>query len=235
MIRIAHRGIDCKYPENSLENLELAFQSDCDAVEIDLRSTKDGQLFIHHDGVWHKNGRFIFAKDETWDMINSPECAPQKNNIFGKIPTFTDVYSLFKQSNKSLFLEIKSHFGSLKTIDLLLEFFKGKSTKNIFISSFSLPYLRRFDAERQDFVMAKIGEKFYCKNLEKTDDFVSQIHFKGNLLNEKRMDCFHRRGWDVFAWTINEKEEFQRMENLGVKGIFTDNLDGLNQYLSGKK
>jgi len=235
MIRIAHRGIDCKYPQNSLENLELAFQSDCDAVEIDVRSTKDGQLLIHHDGFWLYNGRFISAKNEIWDTIRDPQFAPQKDGVIGTIPTFADVYSLFKQSNKLLFLEMKSYDASLRGVDLLTEFLQGESSENIIISSFSLAFLRRFRERRKDFVFAKVGQRFVQCRMDSMDFPVQQIHFSGECLTEERMKYFTQRGLEVYAWTINNAEDFRRMEDLGVRGIFTDNLDGLNRYLGSKQ
>lgn len=48
---IAHRGNHAKVPENTLEAVKAAVKSGADYVEIDLRTTKDGYLVIHHDGT----------------------------------------------------------------------------------------------------------------------------------------------------------------------------------------
>jgi len=231
MIRIAHRGIDCEYPENTLENLELAFQSNCDAVEIDLRSTKDGKIFISHDGFWRRDGRFIDSYFLTGEVVRRSEIVPTKNGVIGTIPYFEEVYSIFRKSNKILIAEIKYENINLRILDLFFDFFKGKSSENIIVSSFSLALLRKFREHRKDFILAKTGQRFNKYWMDKIDVPFQQFHFRGDLLDEERMDYFHRRGWDVYAWTVNEEIEFRRMENLGVKGIFTDNLDGLNQYL----
>ncbi|MCU1322224.1 MAG: glycerophosphoryl diester phosphodiesterase protein [Acidobacteriaceae bacterium] len=45
----AHRGYWLNYPENSIIALDQAFQAGIEIIEIDLRTTSDGQLVISHD------------------------------------------------------------------------------------------------------------------------------------------------------------------------------------------
>jgi len=46
---IAHRGASLERPENSLESLTHGARLGADAVECDVRATKDGQYVIFHD------------------------------------------------------------------------------------------------------------------------------------------------------------------------------------------
>jgi glycerophosphoryl diester phosphodiesterase len=46
---IAHRGNKARYPENTLLALEDAVELGVDALEVDARLTRDGQLVIFHD------------------------------------------------------------------------------------------------------------------------------------------------------------------------------------------
>ncbi len=46
---VAHRGIWCHAPENSLLAVERAIAAGYDAVEIDIRRSADGGLFLLHD------------------------------------------------------------------------------------------------------------------------------------------------------------------------------------------
>lgn len=45
-----HRTANKDVPENTLESLEQATLSGCDAIEIDVRRTMDGVLILNHDG-----------------------------------------------------------------------------------------------------------------------------------------------------------------------------------------
>lgn len=46
---VAHRGIWRNAPENSLLAVERAIEAGCDVVEIDIRGSSDGGLFLLHD------------------------------------------------------------------------------------------------------------------------------------------------------------------------------------------
>ncbi len=46
---IAHRGASRAAPENTVEAFALAVAMGADAVELDVRRTRDGQLVVHHD------------------------------------------------------------------------------------------------------------------------------------------------------------------------------------------
>ena len=46
---IAHRGASYKAPENTLAAYRLAWKLNSDAIEIDIRRTKDGFLVCSHD------------------------------------------------------------------------------------------------------------------------------------------------------------------------------------------
>ena len=47
----AHRGARSLAPENSLPAIEKALEIGCDGVEVDIRSTKDGELVLLHDAT----------------------------------------------------------------------------------------------------------------------------------------------------------------------------------------
>lgn len=48
---IAHRAAHREHPENSLPAIEAAIALGCDYVELDVRTTIDGHLILHHDAT----------------------------------------------------------------------------------------------------------------------------------------------------------------------------------------
>ncbi len=46
---MAHRGASADAPENTLEAFHLAVQQGCDAFELDVRLTRDGEAVLMHD------------------------------------------------------------------------------------------------------------------------------------------------------------------------------------------
>ena len=49
MLRIGHRGARAYAPENTLASFKKAIEIGVDAVELDVRKTKDNQLVVIHD------------------------------------------------------------------------------------------------------------------------------------------------------------------------------------------
>ena len=56
-LRIAHRGIPGRAPENSLRGFMLAMTLGADMVETDVRTTADGALVLAHDDVLEGPGQ----------------------------------------------------------------------------------------------------------------------------------------------------------------------------------
>ncbi|MGQ9690287.1 MAG: glycerophosphodiester phosphodiesterase [Thermoproteota archaeon] len=49
MLKIGHRGAKFYEPENTLRSFRKALELGVDAVELDMRRTKDGELVVIHD------------------------------------------------------------------------------------------------------------------------------------------------------------------------------------------
>jgi glycerophosphoryl diester phosphodiesterase len=49
MLRIGHRGAKAYAPENTLASFRKALEIGVDAVELDVRKTKDNELVVIHD------------------------------------------------------------------------------------------------------------------------------------------------------------------------------------------
>lgn len=61
---IAHRGGSGHHLENTLPAFEHAVRSGCDAAELDVHLTQDGQLVVHHNG--RLNHQYTRAPDGRW-------------------------------------------------------------------------------------------------------------------------------------------------------------------------
>ncbi|GAA3096081.1 glycerophosphodiester phosphodiesterase family protein [Rhizobium viscosum] len=68
---VAHRGIWCDAPENSLVAIEAAIRAGCNVVEIDVRRSADGGLFLLHDGTLQR----MAGIDEAPEALSSARLA----------------------------------------------------------------------------------------------------------------------------------------------------------------
>ena len=58
--------------------------------------------------------------------------------------------------------------------------------------------------------------------------------YKIELLNKRHIDFLKSLNIKVIAWTINDTNEINRLIDLGVDGIMTDNISVLKEILVKK-
>jgi glycerophosphoryl diester phosphodiesterase len=98
-IVIAHRGEHVIYPENTLTAYAEAIKNEADYVEIDLRTTKDGQLVSMHDATVNRmtEGKGNVS-DLTLDEIKQLHVKSRDSidKTVYRIPTFEEILKLCK-------------------------------------------------------------------------------------------------------------------------------------------
>ena len=62
-------------------------------------------------------------------------------------------------------------------------------------------------------------------DVSRLDVFSVNVMFKN--LTKEYVDEAHSKGLKVFAYTVNEKEDIEKVKSIGVDGIFTDYPDRL--------
>ena len=125
---IAHRGASSKAPENTLAAYDLAWELGSDAIEIDLRKTKDSFLVCSHDNNLNRvssNKKSISSM--LLSEINEIDVGSWKSSKFKseRVPLLSKVLSVIPEGKK-VFLEIK---GGLKEIDELISIVKKSKLK----------------------------------------------------------------------------------------------------------
>ena len=114
-IVISHRGDHVKYPENTLEGYAEAIKNEADYVEIDLRTTKDGELVSMHDGTVN---RMTEGKGNVKDMtLAEIEQLHVKNRdsldkAFYRVPTFKQILEACKDKIY-IYIDFKNADASL--------------------------------------------------------------------------------------------------------------------------
>jgi len=114
MLKIGHRGARAYEPENTLRSFKRAIELGVDAVEFDVRKTKDNELVIIHNSNVNKttNGTGT-VNDLTLKQIKS--FVTDKGE---QIPTLEEVLD-FVSNRVKLFVEIKETGIEKKVLDLI--------------------------------------------------------------------------------------------------------------------
>ncbi len=126
MMIFAHRGYSLKYPENTLTAFKKAFEIGADGIELDVRLSKDGKIYVFHDkdmlrifGVDKKGRELLFEEIESFRYRG--ERVPSLEEVLDIIPT-----------GKWVIVEIKEFDAGEIAVQLVIE--KGLKDRAIFSS-----------------------------------------------------------------------------------------------------
>ncbi|MEE4607015.1 MAG: glycerophosphodiester phosphodiesterase [Desulfobacteraceae bacterium] len=248
---IAHRGGPSLGPESTLYTFRKAVKLGVDVLEMDVRSTRDGQLIILHDDTVSRttnatgpaqNYTLVDLKKldaaHRWSPDNG-QTFPLRNKGV-QIPTLSEVFEAFPQTK--LNLEIKEARSS--TIPSLCRLIRDhQMTSNVVVASFDTDSLKEFrrlcpqvatSAGASEARLFFGLQKAYLEAAYSPDAQVLQVpEALGDLriVDKRFIDAAHARNMRVQVWLVNDVRSMQRLLELGVDGIMTDYPQRLMEVL----
>jgi glycerophosphoryl diester phosphodiesterase len=217
MLRIGHRGARAYEPENTLRSFGKALELGVDAIEFDIRKTKDTQLVVIHDAdVKRTTGDKGLVADLTLKEIKALNTEKSE-----KIPTLEEALDFIDKKARTL-IELKEQGIEEKVLSVLRS---KKLEKNAVIISFleeALATTRELNPEIETgLIYAKHPHPEKTALELKANYLISLYRFTHTANVEKA----HKNGLKVIVWTINTKEEAEEYAKKGVDGIASDKPD----------
>lgn len=242
---IAHRGESYDAPENTLAAVNLAWERGADAVEIDIRLSKDNKIVVVHDKTTNRIGnRNKKVKKQTLFELRELDFGSWKSDKYAneKIPTLEEMFETVP-SGKKMIVEIKS---SEKIIPYLIEDIKNSSleSQQIEIISFKynvvekvknkfpelkVLYLIDLDYTWMTKVFSLPAEKLIEKVKNANLDGINA--WAGNLLDEKFALTIKWADLLLYTWTVNDLEKAKTLTSWHVDAITTDKAQWLKEEL----
>ena len=217
MLKIGHRGARAYEPENTLASFRRAIELGVDAVELDVRKTRDNELVVIHNADVNKT-------TEGNGPVNSFTLEEIKKFVTEKgehIPTLEEVFDAVGKRVKIL-VELKEEGTEEKVIELIR---RKKLMDDVILISFHddvLKKLRELD-DKVTLGLIYVRHKNPIKSaLELKAEYLLPLYRFTHSANVKKA---HEAGLKVIVWTINTKEEAIEYKKKGVDGIATDRPD----------
>ncbi len=219
---VAHRGASGEYPENTLLAFERGLEQGADAIEFDVRVTREGIPVVIHDGT----------VDRTADGTGEVDCLSCHDvcsfdlGAGQKIPTLEHVFESFP--GVPMIIEIKEEAASEPTLRTIERCGVAKRT---LVGSFDHGALKPFrkaaidcSASRRDstifWLAARLGWAMrgrgygaFTVPAQRGAVRVVDVHFTS--LAAKRAKPVH-------VWTIDARSDAMKLRALGVAGIITN-------------
>lgn len=238
---IAHKGAAGQAPENTIAAFQKALDLGVDMIELDVRHTKDEEIIVFHDQTLDRttNGTGD-VHDYTLEEIKQLDAGSWFDSKFSdqKVPTLKEVLDLIDGKCKVL-IEIKHmdhphyHDFSEKLIDVIRE--EKNGFEWCILQSYENSYLEEAHAydERVQTKQVIIGEDsapliaFYVETRmhlgrsEKSEQ-MKALNPHYTTLSPRRVFRMHARGYKVYAYPVNERDDMIKLLNMGVDGLITD-------------
>lgn len=229
-----HRGCPGLAPENTLSSFQKALDCGLPGVELDVQICATGELLVYHDTNLQRttgfNGKLV---DHDFSQIRSLDNGSFFSPRFAgeKIPLLDEVFTLLG-SRVYYDIELKADDITArgleeKTLEMIRDF---HLEKRVLISSFNPLCLRRFSRMAPDIPLFLIYSNtedvpFYLRKGEgRYLAPVRGIKPENTLLDEKLYNRFSRK-YSLMTWTVDDRNEYNRVIDLGVEGICTNRGD----------
>lgn len=143
---IPHRGGSNIVPENTLHGLQMVISEGFTHFETDLRMSKDGEIFLHHDDSFNRTtdveGK---VKDFNWSEIKTINAGYKfynSNNLQGNTTSFVRLEDALLMSQVLKFnLDLKETGLAKKVVEIVLSL---NAQNRVLVSSFSPSRLDEF-------------------------------------------------------------------------------------------
>jgi len=242
---IAHRGESYDAPENTHASINLAWERDDDAVEIDIRLTKDkGIVVIHDKTTLRTGGRFNKISTSNYSELVKVNVGKYKGKRWEneKIPLLDKVLESMPK-HKYLFVEIKSSAKIIKPLQKLINQKKIKTSQIKFIG-FDIDTMISLKKTLPEFESYWIAQgKDYKKraNLEETIRKCKSAGLNGLDVEEKKylskevIQTVKDSRLTIYTWTVDDPLRAKQLFNDGIDGITTNKAYWIkNQFKEAK-
>lgn len=221
---IAHRGASYIAPENTLASVRLAYELGADAAEVDVYLSADHYVMVNHDKTTRRTSagqyNYNIAKTDA-ATLNQVDVGTWKDPKYAceTLPYLRDVLALVPQG-KQLVVEIKCGPEIIPALTKVINE-SAKIEQCLFISfswkTICAVHTAFPDNECYYLKMMKPGLKSKMKKA--AAEGLSGVNLYHKIIDKKISAYAESLGLDLFCWTVDEPDDFRRMEQLGVVGL----------------
>lgn len=225
LLIVGHRGAMAHLPENSLAAYALAEQVGVDEIELDVRVSADGELFLLHDATLDRTAGDDSARGR--GPVAELTLAELQDVVLDSGRGVVTLAEMYDATSTFIQLEIKDP----ATLPFLARFFESRP------ADAARTALAGFDADavrRAGELMPHIGRQIIVSDLAKAEEFEGGLwglleHTGANRfacgfpgLTPELVDQLHERGVEVHVWPMRSIDDMRRALALGADGTTSD-------------
>jgi glycerophosphoryl diester phosphodiesterase len=206
---IAHRGASGREFENSRAAFTRALELSADGVELDVHSTEDGIILVHHDAELPGFGPIGHLQYTAVLQSRLPNGET--------IPTLPEVLNLL--GDLDVYIEVKTLAATFD--DALLSVLdEGPAPGRYAVHSFDHRIVARLGTKRPNLPRGILLSSYPLDPIPLLTAAGARTLWQDQRLIDKAMvDSVHAAGSRIIAWTVNQPQDATRLARLGVDGL----------------
>lgn len=227
-LMIAHRGLSGIELENTNAAFIAAGNRSHFGIETDTHVTKDGKFVIIHDDNTDRVSSVDAVIEETdFETLRSIRLCHNGDNTRPelRIPTLKEYINNCKRYDKVAVLEIKNQMTRENIADMINEIKECEYLDKMIYISFAfdnLVYVREILPEANVQFLVDDYDKGVLDSIVE-HDFDLDIRYTS--LTKEIVDELHSNGRKINCWTVNEKEDAERLIDWGIDFITSNILE----------
>lgn len=214
-LKIGHRGARAYEIENTLGSFRKAIELGVNAVELDVRQSRDSRLIISHDDTLKK----VYGKDLS---VHEATLMELKEETEDRIATLEEALHFLDKKVEKILVELKEAGYEKRVLSAIR---KEKLKERVIVVSFheeALAHVREIDKEIETgLIYAKFRNPMGAA-LTLNARYLLPLY---RFAHASDVEKAHKNNLKVIVWTINTQEEMREYVAKGVDGIATDKPD----------
>jgi glycerophosphoryl diester phosphodiesterase len=219
---IAHRGAAGAAPENTMASFERAIADGTDYVELDVQENADGEVVVIHDSDLMKIGGVnLKIWDATGEQLRDIDVGSWFSPEFSgeRVPTLEQVLELCK-GRARVNIELKYYGRDESLEERVVEIVERTGMESqIVVMSLKYGGVQRVRQLRPNWTLGLLTAKAVGDLTRLDADFLA-VH--AGLATARFVRSAHKRGKQIYAWTVNDPVQMFLLMNRGVDGLITD-------------
>lgn len=218
---IAHRGLFDreKIPENSMLAFDKALEKGY-SIEVDVNMTQDGYIVVFHDnslkrmtGIKNDITTMTLSEIKKFKLLGTENKIPTFEDVLlqvsGKVPILIEVKpnSKYKELMEKLINLLEKYNGkySIQSFDPRIVYWLKKNMPQISRGQISSKNIREVKSRILKILLGKMVFNVITK-----PNFVSYQYLS---INEKFYKKQKNKGREVIAWTLKNKEDYEKIRD----------------------
>jgi glycerophosphoryl diester phosphodiesterase len=229
---IAHRGGGSLAPENTIAAIRCGHEHGYRAVEIDVKLAADGVAVLMHDATLERTTNGAGAvRARTWPELSRLDAGSWHSAAFRGEPVagFEAVARFLREAGMCVNVEIKPNPGDEaltgeRVANLCARYWRGAAVPPL-LSSFSVASLEEAQRAQPQLPRALLEDHPGPADIARLAALgCASLNCDHAGIDREGIAAFHRAGYRVLAYTVNDPDRAQALLDWGIDGVITDNL-----------